>query len=171
MADVLAKLKVADVWILASPLYWDGLTGQMKNLLDRLLPLIKPEISIMNGHCRHELIEGVSGGKVVLISTCGFWEPDNFEPMVNHIKAATKNIHREFAGALLRPHGALIKYWLNSNNRIKDVLSAVKTAGFDLVKDGGMSEEILSKISSELLPRDEYIKEINSGFHRSTNKK
>jgi multimeric flavodoxin WrbA len=166
MVGLLEKLKNTDIWVFATPLYWDGVTGPLKNLLDRLLPLIEPQISIMDGHCRHALMEGVKGGKIVLISTCGFWELDNFEPLVSHIKAVTKNIHRQYAGAILRPHGALIKYWQKTGDKMNEVLAACRRAGLHLGDDEGILEEDLNLISSELISMNDYEKMINDNFER-----
>jgi multimeric flavodoxin WrbA len=166
MVELLDKLKNADIWVLATPLYWDGVTGPMKNLLDRLLPLIEPQISIIAGHCRHALMPGVKGGKIVLISTCGFWELDNFEPLVSHIKAATTNIHRQFAGAILRPHGALIKYWVKTGDKLNEVLSACRRAGSEMANAERISQSNLDIISSELMSLSDYENMINDNFER-----
>jgi len=47
------KLEEADVWVLATPLYVDGMTGPMKNLLDRIIPGIQPFMELRDGHIRH----------------------------------------------------------------------------------------------------------------------
>jgi multimeric flavodoxin WrbA len=164
--DLLEKLKTAEIWVFSTPLYWDGVTSPMKNLLDRLLPLIVPEISTIDGHCRHALQPGVSGGKIVLISSCGFWELDNFDPLVSHIKAVAKNIHREFSGALLRPHGALIKYWVKTGDKLNDVFASCHSAGVELVSEGKISDKLQSEISKDLIPMDEYENMINDNFKR-----
>jgi multimeric flavodoxin WrbA len=166
MASLLNKLSIADIWVFASPLYWDGVTGQMKNVFDRLLPLIKPFIEIDEDHCRHGLREGVKGGKVVLVSTCGFWELDNFDPLLDHVEAVCKNIHREFAGALIRPHGALLKYFTKNSELFNEILVAAYTAGYELVSNGKISNETMAHVSKELMPKNEYIEMINKNFER-----
>ena len=42
MDVLLPGLAAADVWVLATPVFMDGMTGPLKNLLDRMLPLIQP---------------------------------------------------------------------------------------------------------------------------------
>ncbi len=37
LTPVFAALKLADVWVLASPIYFDGVSGQMKTFFDRCL--------------------------------------------------------------------------------------------------------------------------------------
>lgn len=171
MTELLSKLKRADIWVLASPLYWDGVTGKLKNMLDRLLPMLEPFIELENGHCRHMLRPEIKNGKIVLITSCGFWELDNFEPAVAHIQAVSKNAHRKFAGALLRPHGALLKYMVDKDDdTFKDVLTAAQKAGEELMKTGKISPEILSRVSQELMPCNEYMKILNNNFHSLINK-
>jgi multimeric flavodoxin WrbA len=159
MQRLYPKLLGADVIVFASPLYVDGMNGSMKNLMDRMIPLIYPFIELRDGHCRHPWREGevAKEGKVVLVSNCGFWELDNFEPLIMHMKAICKNMNREFAGALLRPHGPAFGAMLNMGVPVKDVLEAAEEAGRQLVKDGKMPEKTLSIVSRELLPLEMYI--------------
>jgi multimeric flavodoxin WrbA len=74
------KLCEADIWVFATPLYLSGMTGPLKNLMDRILiPLGKPFIEFRDGHCHHPLREGTKPGQVILVSSCGYWEMDNFD--------------------------------------------------------------------------------------------
>ena len=91
MQMLLPKLASADVLVLATPVYVDGITGPMKNLLDRIIPLAEPFFELRDGHCRHPGREGSSSAKVVLVSNCGFWELDNFDPLLVHMQAICKN--------------------------------------------------------------------------------
>lgn len=156
----------ADVLVLATPLYVDGMSGPMKNLIDRMVPLAHPFLELRNGHCRHPAREtkDTKEGKVVLVSNCGFWETDNFDPLIAHMKAMCKNMNREFAGALLRPHGSVFKIMLNMGAPVKDVLEAAEEAGRELVRDGKMSENTLGVISRELIPLEIYLQRANDHF-------
>ena len=98
MQMLLPKLAASDVLVLATPVYVDGITGPMKNLLDRLIPLAEPFFELRDGHCRHPVREGTSSAKLVLVSNCGFWELDNFDPLLVHMQAVCKNMGAEFAG-------------------------------------------------------------------------
>jgi FMN-dependent NADH-azoreductase len=105
---VLPKIKDADVIVFASPLYFDGVTGPLKTLIDRLCPFARMAMEIRDGHCRH-VPRYLKNRKIVLVSNCGFFERDNFDPLVAHMKAISRNLNAEFAGALIRPHGPLMK--------------------------------------------------------------
>ena len=161
------KLREADITVLATPLYVDGMTGSMKNLLDRLIPLVQPFIELRDGHCRHPLREGRKSGKVVLVSNAGFWEMDNFDPLLVHMKAICKNMGTEFAGALLRPHGEILKPLMEMGRSPDDVFEAAREAGRQLVEEGKMSPETLSIVSRELAPRESYLRGANRVFQQA----
>jgi len=162
------KLRGADILVFATPVYVDGVSGPMKNLMDRMVPLLQPFFELREGHCRHPLREGIKNGKVVLISNCGFWEMDNFDPLLVHMKAFCKNAGREFAGALLRPHGPELKSMMKKGLPIEDIFEAAKEAGLQLVEDGKMSAETLKIISRELVPLEMYVQRVNTYFALKT---
>jgi multimeric flavodoxin WrbA len=157
MQEVLPKLIEADILVLATPLYVDGMTGPMKNLLDRVIPIGNPVIEMRDGHCRHPARKEVKNGKLVLVSNCGFWEMDNFNPLVMHMQAISRNLGREFSGALLRPHGPALKAMINQRMPVNDVLEAAKEAGRQLIEDGRMKVDTLKIVSRELLPQQMYV--------------
>ncbi len=167
MKQLLPKLRDADIWVFATPLYVDGASGPMKNLIDRMLPLVEPFFELREGHCRHPLREGAKSGKVALVSNCGFWEKDNFIPLLDHMKAMCKNFDREFAGALLRPHGSALRPMMEMGLPISDLFEAARKAGRQLVKKGVMSNETLRNVSREILPLEVYVQELNKGFEQA----
>ena len=164
MADILPLLKEADVWVFATPVFVDGISGPMKTLMDRMIPLIEPFVEMQNNHCRHPRREDTKSGKIVLVSNCGFWELDNFDPLLVHMEAMCKNIGREFAGALLRPHGPALKAMENMGMGAAAVLDSAQEAGRQLAEDGQMSPETLRNVSRDLLPRDLYVERMNRNF-------
>lgn len=164
-------IRDADVLVLASPVYCDGFTGPMKTLLDRTVPQVKPFFEIRDNHIRHPLQENVKKSKIVLVSNCGFWEMDNFDPMIAHIKAYCRNANAEFAGALLRPHGEALRTMLEMGMPVKDVIDASREAGRQLIKNGKMSPDTLRIVSRELLPRDMYMENVNKYFESFIEKK
>jgi multimeric flavodoxin WrbA len=164
MQMLLPKLAEAEIRVLATPVYVDGIAGPVKNLLDRVIPLSEPFFELRDGHCRHPVRKGVKRGKLVLVANCGFWEMDNFDPLLVHMRAACKNLGSEFAGALLRPHGPALRGMLEMGAPVDDVLASAKEAGRQLVEDGRMSAETLAAVSRELLPLERYVKVINQNF-------
>ncbi len=165
VADVLRELRKADIWVFASPVFVDGITGPMKTLLDRMIPLIQPYVEMRDGHCRHPRREDTKGGQVVLVANCGFWEMDNFDPLLVHMQAVCRNTDRGFAGALLRPHGPALRVMRDQGEPVGDVFEAAERAGRELVEQGVMGADALKAVSRELLPRDMYTEHLNRNFH------
>ena len=159
------KFKEADIQVWATPLYVDGMTGPMKNLLDRIIPLAEPFIVLRDGHCRHPARSGKKDIKVVLVSNCGFWEMDNFDPIIAHIKAYCMNLDGKFAGALLRPHGEAMRPMMEMGLPISDIFEAAKEAGRQLIVDGKMKPETLGTVSRELVPMGMWV-EMANGYIR-----
>jgi multimeric flavodoxin WrbA len=169
MQMLLPKLARADVWVFATPVYFDGISGSMKKLIERMLPLVEPFFEVKDGHCRHPRREGTKRGKVVLVSSCGFWEMDNFDPLVVHMKAICKNADREFSGALLRPHGSGMKRMCEGGAPIDDIFAAAKEAGRQLVTDGRMSDGTLRAVSRSLMTVDQLVQGANLFFQQALN--
>jgi multimeric flavodoxin WrbA len=164
---LLPKFQNADIIVFATPVYVDGMPGTLKNLIDRLLPTLEPYFTMRGEHCRHQPRPPHKHSKVVLISNCGFWEMDNFDPLVMHIKAICKNTCWEYVGALLRPHGEAFGYMVRHGVEIQDVLTAAKNAGRELAKTGKISEENLRTVSRELVPLETYVEMTNRGFKQA----
>jgi multimeric flavodoxin WrbA len=161
MEMLLSELAEADIQVFATPVYVDGMAGPLKNLLDRMIPLVSPSIELRNGHCRHPLRKGNNTGQVVLVSNCGFWEMDNFDPLLAHIKAICRNMNREFAGALLRPHGPVLEVMASKGAPVNDVFEAAREAGRQLVQEGEMSSQTLATVSRPLVPLEAYLQRAN----------
>lgn len=161
------KVPAADILVFAAPVYVDAVNGQMKLLMDRMVATIEPFIEMRDGHCRHTTRENYNpNGKVVLVSNCGFWEMDNFDPLIVHMKAACKNMKREFAGALLRPHGPAMATMLEMGMPLDDVFDAAREAGRQIVRDGKMKPDTLAAVSRELMPLDVYLAGANQYFRQ-----
>jgi len=161
MAPLLPKLRAADIWVFATPVYFDAVSGPLKNLIDRMTPFLRLFAEVRDGHSRHLVEEGHKDGKVVLVSNCGLWEIDNFDVLLVHLRAACKHVEREFAGALLRPHGGTLRDLLRKGEPVDDVLGAAKEAGRQLVRDGEMSPGTLSIVGRELISLEQYIQNMN----------
>lgn len=162
MRWLLPKLMDADIWVWASPLYTDGVTGTMKMVMDRMVPGAQPYVSMRDGRLRHPPLEGTRPKNFVLVSNCGFWEMESFEPVVSHMKAFCETAGAQYAGAVLRPHGPMLRPMIAKGAPVSDVLAAAKEAGRLLITEGMMSEGTLSIIGRPLVSKDVFIQLSNS---------
>ncbi|MFC1999751.1 flavodoxin family protein [Chloroflexota bacterium] len=151
------KLQKADVWVFATPVYWGGMSGPMKNFMDRLVPLLRPFPQPSEGQQHGGVNEEKKQGLVVLVSNCGWWDMNIFDLLVANMKGFSMGVGRRFAGALLRPHGPALGHMMDIGDTVDDVLEAAREAGRQLARDGRMSKETLAIVSREIMPREVYI--------------
>jgi len=154
--------------VLATPLYFDGPSGPLKNLMDRMTAFLRLAAEVRGGRSRHLVEEEGPGGKVVLVSNCGLWETSNFDPLVTQVKGFCQHVQREFAGALLRPHGQTLRDLLRQGEPVQDVLEAAREAGRGLTRDGRISGETLVAVGRPLVSLKEYVERMNESAARLT---
>lgn len=73
LAGVLEDIRLADVVVLSTPVYWGDLTAQLKGCIDRFYSYLKP--GFMQGHDMHRL---PPGKQLVYIQAQGAPEPTQF---------------------------------------------------------------------------------------------
>jgi multimeric flavodoxin WrbA len=150
MQMLLPKLKEADVIVWASPVYYAGITGPRKNLMDRQLPL----------HMSGEMTS--KRQKIVLVSSSGSWDISMFDPILAQTKAsyAMPDGSSEFVGALLRPGAEAMRSLMEGKGKaILDVVfGAAKEAGRQLINEGKISDEPLREVREKLMSDEDYKK-------------
>jgi multimeric flavodoxin WrbA len=161
LAGLLPKLRAADLWVLATPLYTDGPSAPLKNVMDRMMPFLRLDVEVRDSRSCHLVEAEVADGKVVLVSNCGLWEVRNFEPLLAQVKGSCRHVDREFVGALLRPHGQILRDMLRRGEPVDDVLEAAREAGRQMSRQGRMSEETVEIVGRELVSLEEYLEDMN----------
>ena len=73
MQGVIEKILWADVIIRSFPLYYFGLPGPLKNLIDRQPPMSLPFMSAETESGGHPSRYDMGGKRTVVVSTCGFY--------------------------------------------------------------------------------------------------
>ena len=73
MQGVIEKILWADVIVWSFPLYYFGLPGPLKNLIDRQLPMSLPFMSTETESGGHPSRYDMGGKRTVVVSTCGFY--------------------------------------------------------------------------------------------------
>jgi hypothetical protein len=166
MQSVYPKLRTADVLVLATPVYIP-LPGEMQNFVNRLCPLIEPILEFRDGRERARFHDDVRIRKIVLVSTCGWWEIGNFGTVLRIAEELAKDVGQELAAAVLRPHAHLMK---ENRQKAKIVLDATKQAGIQLIKEGRISKKLLDTISQPLISEEEYRRRSNDAYRKTRSK-
>ncbi|MEM3459499.1 MAG: flavodoxin family protein [Candidatus Bathyarchaeia archaeon] len=154
------KLRSADILVLATPVYIP-LPGEMQNFLNRLCPLLEPILEWREGRTRARFHENVRIRKIVLVSASGWWELGNFGTVLRIAEELAKDASTEFTGAILRPHASLME---ENKEKAKIIVDALKQAGFQLIKDGKMTDDILETISQPLISEEELRRRYNESY-------
>lgn len=149
MQSLYPKLRQADILVLATPVYIP-FPGEMQNLVNRLVPLMEPELEWKSGRTRARFRSDVRISKFVLVSSSGWWEMGNFGTVVRVVKELAKDCKVEFAGALLRPHSEMLA---EKPAKAKEIFEAAKRAGYELVKNGSIPRSLIMTIGQPLAPR------------------
>ena len=169
MDGVMAAMKAADALVLATPVYVDGMTGLMKNCIDRMVPVADPHFEMRDGRCRHPRRVGTGIGRMALVSTCGFFELENFDPLVAHVKAICANLGVDFAGSVLRPAAPMFPSLPTIHPlffRIRSVAKGIERAGREFASDSRISDEAARAASADIISKEKYFEEANGWFDK-----
>ncbi len=171
MADLLPMLREAEYIIFSTPLYVFSMTAQMKAFLDRSIPNYEPYIYIRNDRCVHLPRAEHKTKAMVLISSCGFQELFNFDPLVENFRVFARVGEIELAGTLLRPHAEVMPMFESlAPEKIKPVYDAARKAGQELVEKGRVSAELEAEVAREIVPREGFCEAANTYFKQAIQK-
>lgn len=170
MEQLLPQMTEADGVVFASPVYVDGMTGLLKNFLDRCVPSVQPFFEMRDGHIRHPSRHGHTQ-RAALLSVCGFIEMDNFDPLVHHMQAICKNMNADYAGAVLLPAAPAwdaVKFL--HPFKFRKVKAAIRTAGEQFVTLGSIREDTTQLIAQPLITTEQYVEAANKEFKKKIDK-
>ncbi len=143
------KLREAEILILATPIYVP-MPGKMVTFINRLVPLIWPKLEHREGRTRALLREDVAIKKIVLVSTGGWYEIENFNHVVSLVEDLSATMSVEFGGAILRPHAARMLEDEQLTEAGEQVLLAVRQAGMELIQKGRINHKLIEVIREPL---------------------
>ncbi len=147
------KILSADIIILSFPLFFFGMPGQMKMLLDRLL-------SILNAYCGQEVPENgsfhgfrydMNGKKLVIISGCAWNDQKVFDPLINQFDCIVG--HGNYDTLFCPQVKAVVDQGMKP--RLIRYLNNYEKAGEEFGKNGCLSSEM-----KELLKKTPFSKTV-----------
>jgi len=157
------KFKEADIWLFGIP-YYCIMPGEVQNLLNRLVALTEPVIRSEGGVMLPTRRAELKVKHLVLVSTCYFWEVEQFEPLVKVMEKLGDIIGVGPVPMLLRPHAGVFVQQLGANSKAAEVQTAARRAGSELVKTGSISEELIRSIGQPLISKEEFIEMHKKSF-------
>jgi multimeric flavodoxin WrbA len=150
MRELLPRIREANILVLATPVYVP-LPGDMQHLINRLSPLMDPHVERREGRTRARFRKDVAIKKIVLVSTGGWWEKENFGTVTRIVQELAENGSVEFTGAVLRPHVDVMKRNGVLTADGNEVLRAAEQAGRELIEKGAMDAVTLEAVARPLM--------------------
>ena len=172
MEEILTPAIECDVLILATPLYFDNVTGLMKIFLDRLIAQMDPRFELDdNGEYRH-VKRFDRHPDLGIISNCGFPEQSHFQVLKLLCRRMARNMHADLVLEIYRGAGELLSA---DNLLLKPVigryLKLLRSCGEEFVHAGRLSEKTIKRLDKPLIPHDAYIRGANRYWDKSKKKR
>ncbi|MHB8895869.1 MAG: flavodoxin family protein [Candidatus Geothermincolia bacterium] len=162
MPALMARVAGADLAVLASPVYVDGMTAQMKAMFDRCISYTPPFFEYDNGRSYHPSTTD-RRGRVVIVSTCGFPERKHFDPIALHFNRICENMRSDILGEFYFPASSLIA---TDPHLVEANLEAVYRAGREIVESGEIDPATVEQANADYVKDPEAIgRRINEVFH------
>jgi multimeric flavodoxin WrbA len=161
----------SDIVVFATPVYVDGVTGLMKNFMDRMIPIVDPHFTKdEKGETRH-VRRYEKYPKTVVISNCGFPGIEHFQVVSHHYHRMARNMHSEIIGEIYLPMGPILEF----PNPIVEPMrmkyrKLLRKAGKEIVEKGSLSPELRGKLEAPIVPEKMYFDGANKGFDKRLKK-
>jgi putative NADPH-quinone reductase len=153
MDRVVPLLKAADLLVLAAPVYTDSMSAQLKAVMDRCICSMQPFLfADKTGRTRHPMAWDMPG-KMALLSTCGFPEPETFEPLVATVRAQAANFGGECVAELCVPGAIALQM---DPGALEPHLELITQAGRELAAQGRVNPVTLAAVNRPPLSVDRY---------------
>lgn len=157
MKGILEEILKSDLLIFSYPLYCYGMPAPLKALIDRTMPLSSMAMQKVGERYEHVGQADVSHLKYVMICGCGFPNSrQNFEPAVAQFKLCFPRNHT----IITVPESPMFNV-LEAELVTKPRLELIRQAGNQYAKTGKIDAELMAKITSPMIPEDEYAKIAN----------
>lgn len=155
--EILKLYPEMDLIIWSFPLYCYGMPGHMKTVLDRTIPLIQKRMEVKDGRTQHTSSVDFSKIHGVVICGCGFPNYEhNFEGIQRQCELAFGNLVQIYV-----PETPLLNI-PEAEPVAKPKREAFEKAGEEYVKSFSLSPKTIENLQSLMIPKDEYINNINS---------
>ena len=160
MDQIYPHLRTADLLVIGTPVYVDGMTAQVKAVIDRSVSCLQPFLmKDKAGRVRHPFNWRMPS-KFLLISTSGFPEAETFGPLVATFRAEAANFGSEPIGEMCIPGSIALQL---SPEKLDGHLGLVAKAGEKLAAAGEIDGSLLAAVNTPPLGVGEYL-EIAAGY-------
>lgn len=154
MEQIYPALQAADLLVLATPVYTDSLSAQLKAVMDRCICCMRPFLTRgPDGRVRHPLTWAMPRD-MLLLATSGFPEPATFAPLVATFRAQAANFFSRPLAELCVPGSIALQM---EPQRLEPHLELLSQAGLALAQAGQIPPALLACVNRPPLSVDQYL--------------
>ncbi|OPY88560.1 MAG: NADPH-dependent FMN reductase [Syntrophus sp. PtaU1.Bin208] len=154
MGLIYEALKTSDLLIMATPLYVDTMSAQLKTVMDRCLACLQPFlVKDETGRVRHPFNWRMPA-KFLLLSTSAFPELEVFAALIATFRAEAANFNSKAVGEICIPGSIALQMEPELLDRH---LSLLEEAGRVLAGTGSIPESLLRELNTPPLDVERYL--------------
>ena len=147
-------MKKSHLLILATPVYTDNMTAQLKTAIDRCICCMQPFLTQdQSGRIRHPCTWRMPD-QFILISTAGFPERETFDPLIATFRAQAATFGSKPMAEICIPGSIGLQM---EPEKLTGHLEYLEEAGGLIGRTGGLTADILEKLNTLPLTRDQYL--------------
>jgi putative NADPH-quinone reductase len=148
MLGILSQMAGANVIVFATPVYFGNISGMLKVFMDRMTMIGSPHAQKDIKEKRQESQPtAVQVPKLMMISSCGFPDRDEFEVISLWIKKVSQKMHMELIGEIYATQGKLLA---SASEELKPMilkyLLLLQEVGREIAADMKLSELTETKL-------------------------
>lgn len=143
MAGILSSMAGVNLIILASPVYFNNISGNLKVFMDRLTVIGNPHTAKKNIKDDQTTTQiSNTTPSLLMISTCGFPDRTQFDVISHWIKRVAVMMQAKLLGEIYTPQGRLLSNPpQESRDAINAYLQTIENAGKEIAQNGMLSKE------------------------------
>jgi hypothetical protein len=154
MDSIYPHLKESDLFVMATPVYVDTMSAQMKAVMDRCICGLDPYLRIDAADRVRHPFSWTMPDKFFLISTSGFPEPESFAPLVQTFRAQAANFGCEPIGEICVPGSIALQM---APQLLEAHLDMIQQAGKMVAIQGKVEPTLLDEINGPIVTREKYL--------------
>jgi len=154
MDQIYPVLKESDLFVMGTPVYTDSMSAQMKTVTDRCICGMDPFLRVDPANRVRHPYSWAMPSKFFLVSTSGFPEMENFQPLIMTFRAQASNFGCESIGEISIPGSIALQM---APQLLEPRLDMIQRAGKMLALGGKADSTLLEEISKPIVNVAQYL--------------
>ena len=154
MDQIYPVLRESDLFVMGTPVYTDSMSAQMKTVTDRCICCMYPFLRRDPANRVRHPYSWAMPSKFFLVSTSGFPEMENFQPLIMTFRAQATNFGCESIGEICIPGSIALQM---APQLLEPRLEMIQQAGKMIALQGKVEPMLLDEISRPIVNVEQYL--------------